>query len=90
MGRLCREPGCGEYLRFVRTTSGRSIPVADTEPETQYLHIGQPGHPQVVIVAEGGDIIRGREGKSTDDGVCKVEGWRSHFSDCPGAAKGTQ
>ena len=88
MGKLCDAPGCGEYIKFIRTTAGRHIPVPDVEPETQYFFPDQPGHAQVIIVTEGGDVLRGREGKQTDNGVAKVEGWRSHFSDCPGRGKG--
>lgn len=84
---LCREPGCGAEIQFVRNKRGKNVPVAAGDPEPFYFFLDKPGHPQVVIVTEGGEVLRGRKGSQHDNGVTKVVGWESHFSSCPGAAK---
>lgn len=81
---LCREVGCGASIQFIRNKRGRSIPVAANEAEPFYFFLDKPGHPQIVLVTEEGEILRGRRGSQHDNGVTRVLGWESHFSSCAG------
>ncbi len=83
----CREPGCGAQIQFVRNSRGRAVPVAAGDAEPFYFFPDQPGHPQVVVVTEGGEVIRGRQGSRHDSGVTRVMGWESHLSSCPGVGR---
>jgi hypothetical protein len=87
MATACRAKGCGEMIDFVKNARGKYIPVPAGDPEPMYLFPGQPGHPQVVVVLENGEVIRGRKGHPSENGVLRVNGWESHFSSCPGAAE---
>lgn len=86
MATPCKAAHCGELIEFVKTPRGKYIPVPAGDPEPMYLFPDQGGHPQVVVVLENGEVLRGRKGAPTDDGVLRVLGWESHFSSCPGAA----
>ena len=79
----CR--GCGEDIYFVKSTRGKNIPVNGLEPDTYYLHLRDYGEPQMIVVVETGECIRGRIGKATDNGVTMVRGNESHFATCPHA-----
>jgi hypothetical protein len=82
---MARCRGCREAIDFVTLRSGKLMPVEGPDAETYYLHHDQPGYPQIVLVTDDGDVIRGRLGKSTDSGVLRVEGRESHFARCPKA-----
>lgn len=69
----------------MKLPSGKLMPVEGLDVETYYLHLGQPGAPQMVLVSENGDIIRGRMGDVNESGVLKVLGRESHFARCPAA-----
>ncbi len=81
----CRS--CGETIDFVRLRSGNLMPVEAATTETYYLHLDAPGAPQMVLVTEDGDLVRGRLGRQHESGVTKVVGSESHFARCPGAAE---
>ena len=72
---------------FVSLRSGKLMPVEAATTETYYLHLGQSGHPQMVLVTENGEVLRGRLGKESESGVTKVIGRESHFARCPEADK---
>lgn len=61
------------------------MPVEAATTETYYLHLNAPGSPQMVLVTEDGDVLRGRLGKQEESGVTKVVGSESHFARCPDA-----
>ena len=62
------------------------MPVEAATTETYYLHRDAPGVPQMILITEDGDIVRGRLGKAHEDGVTKIIGSESHFARCPEAA----
>jgi len=82
---MARCRACPAEIDFVRLRSGKLMPVESATPETYWIHEGQPGHPQVVLVLDSGDVLRGRLGKEHESGVMKVQGRESHFATCPGA-----
>ena len=65
--------------------SGKFMPVEAMISETYYVHQGAAGAPQIVVVLNSGDVIRGRLGTQHESGVLKVEGRESHFARCPKA-----
>ncbi len=79
----CRS--CHEEIDFVKLRSGKLMPVEAATTETYYLHLGAPGSPQVVLVTEDGDVLRGRLGTQHESGMAKVLGSESHFARCPDA-----
>ncbi len=85
MAMACKAKGCGEMINFVRTPRGKWIPVPAGDPEAFYLFVDQLGHPQVVVVLENGEVLRGRKAAAAENGVLRVMGWESHWSSCPGA-----
>ena len=82
---MARCRSCGDEIDFVTLRSGKRMPVESTTAETYYVHLGQGGHPQVVLVLDSGDIVRGRLGKQHESGALRVEGRESHFANCPAA-----
>src|SRR3989304_302999 len=65
---MARCRSCGDEIDFVPLRSGKRMPVESTTAETYYVHLGQGGHPQVVLVLDSGDIVRGRLGKQHERG----------------------
>jgi hypothetical protein len=82
---MARCRGCREEIDFVRLRSGRLMPVEAMTSETYYVHLAAPGHPQIVLVTDAGDVLRGRLGAPSESGVARVEGRESHFTRCPAA-----
>lgn len=87
---MARCKSCGEEIAFVRTRAGKWMPVNGTEPETYYLFLNDQGEPHMMVVLEDGTCILGRIGKATDNGVCKLRGYESHFATCSQAEQHRQ
>jgi hypothetical protein len=83
----CRS--CGAEIEFVKQGNGKFHPVEAGEAEVYYLFVDKPKpHAEAalkVVVLADGTVIRGWEGRETDDGVLQVEGRESHFAFCPQA-----
>ena len=73
---------CGEEIDFVTLQSGARMPVEGTTSETYYIHHEAKGVPQIMVVTEDGEVIRGRLGKEHESGVLRVVGCESHFPRC--------
>ena len=69
----------------MRMATGRIMPVEGLAATARYLFPDVSGHPQVVLILDGGTVVRGRAGVASEFGVTRVEGRESHFARCPGA-----
>ena len=77
----CRS--CGEEIAFVKTAKGKMTPVNGLEPKTYHLHLGDRQEPQMAVVTDEGQIVRGLIGKAHESGTIQVRGRESHFATCP-------
>ena len=75
----CR--GCGKPIAFIKSVSGKSIPV---DPEPIYFIPEDEKHKFVLM---DGTVKRGSPVESDETGGTKIAeiGYRSHWSTCPAA-----
>ena len=78
---------CRAWIVFVTLRSGRRMPVEADEPEEYHVHLGDPHPPQIVLVTDAGDVLRGRRAERSESGTTRILGRESHFATCPGAAE---
>lgn len=75
-------------IDFVQLPSGKWHPVEGLEPEVYFIdRQDTTSAPQLVIVTEDGDLIRGRQVDRMAERALRVEGRESHFPRCPKAGE---
>lgn len=79
--------GCGEPIRWIGSTRGKAIPV-DPDIIRVYLSFTAPTTGianKITLVLEDGTTISGWKRDRFESGVCRADGYESHFATCPKA-----